>query len=96
MIQLLTCDRCSSFLSFSINICPNCGTALTLRRRLALGIAGLAGGAAISTTLMACYGAPPCDYRLPDGSPDYDRCYGNPGDHTDGGLTDGGTLDGGR
>lgn len=97
MSLLLSCSSCSGLIPGS-GRCPNCGaaqargSALRLMVRSVLALAG-AGVAAI--TLMACYGMPPCDYHLPDGGPDTDRCYGNPGDHTDGGLPDGGNVDGG-
>lgn len=71
MLQLATCSRCRGFLGIAMNACPHCGAALGRARRIAMGIVGVAGGSAVSMTLMACYG-PPCvnDAKCTDMMPD--------------------------
>lgn len=59
MIQLITCTRCKGFLALALRACPHCGAPLDRTRQAILGLAGLAGGGAVSMTLMACYG-PAC------------------------------------
>lgn len=59
MIQLVTCTRCKGFLALALRACPHCGAPLDRARQAILGLAGLAGGGAVSMTLMACYG-PAC------------------------------------
>lgn len=92
MSLLLSCSSCSGLIP-GPGRCPNCGAAQmrgsALRWLVRSVIAWTSAGVA-AVTLMACYGAPPCDYRKPDGTPDYDRCYPPVVE------PDGGTMDGGR
>lgn len=70
MIQLGTCSSCKGFLGIAVRACPHCGIALGRARRIVAGLTGLAGGGAVSMTLMACYGPgcvnEECRYDGPD------------------------------
>ena len=53
--------------------CPHCGAPLSRVRAIAAGLAAVAGGGAVSMTLMACYGMSCVDANcgeLPDASGD--------------------------
>jgi len=72
MSSLSTCVRCDGFVP-STSSCPHCGAEQQAPR----GFTGLwvAAGAAVSAlTLMACYGAPPCDHNA-DAGEDSSSCY---------------------
>jgi hypothetical protein len=66
-----------------LNECPHCGSPLGPGRRVALAIAGVAGGGVVSMTLMACYGAP-CTNDIPCDEPDPVTDAGDP---TDAGIS---------
>lgn len=75
MTSLIACPSCEGFLPPAAAACPHCDTPSAARSsapaspflaRLGRGLLGIAGGSTIALTLMACYGAPPCD-------PDSDR-----------------------
>jgi hypothetical protein len=87
MAQLSGCPSCKGFNPPSVAACLHCGQALAAAppRRRASMLWAITGAGMAALTLMACYGAPPCD----DG--DF-KCY-DP--EPDAGLTDGGT-DAGR
>ncbi len=70
MATLQTCPRCEGFLP-STGVCPNCGARPA---RAFSGVLAVAGAAVSALTLMACYGAPPCDYGA-DGGSDPNSCY---------------------
>lgn len=69
MATLQTCPRCEGFLP-STGVCPNCGARPA---RAFSGVLAVAGAAVSALTLMACYGAPPCDYE--GQSAEGERCY---------------------
>lgn len=56
LIQLTSCSSCQGFLGLAVTRCPHCGAGLGRARRALVGLAGIAGGGAVSMTLMACYG----------------------------------------
>lgn len=56
MLQLVSCRRCNGFLAFALSACPHCDAPVNRVRSALLGLATLAGGGAVSMTLMACYG----------------------------------------
>lgn len=65
-MSLTACPSCEGFLPPAASACPHCDVQLSkasppFLSRLARGVLGLAGGGTIALTLMACYGAPPCD-----------------------------------
>ncbi|MFO0671979.1 MAG: hypothetical protein U0235_20525 [Polyangiaceae bacterium] len=107
MIQLTSCSSCEGFLGLAVTRCPHCGVALGRARRVVAGLAGLAGGGAVSMTLMACYGPGCVSEKCGDYEPDYDAgrtaadAHVNPldgasldaSDDAEGGATDAG-LDG--
>lgn len=73
MTTLAICASCGGFIPRAASTCPHCNatTPRPLFERLRIGaLGGAFGGGAIALTLMACYGAPPCD----DGTRD---CYDN-------------------
>jgi hypothetical protein len=82
--ELIRCAACGGFMpaAETLAACPHCGDRPpgSLRRRLTV-VLGLAGAASLGLTMMACYGAPPCE-------PGTSRC---PNTHSN----DGGTPDGG-
>ncbi len=41
-------------------VCPHCAAKPSRRRRWAVAL-GLVGSASLGLTMMACYGAPPCE-----------------------------------
>ena len=59
-MKLLSCPSCQSFVPPLTSICPNCSARAPVnplvRAALAVGV-----GSALSVTLMACYGLPPCE-----------------------------------
>jgi hypothetical protein len=62
MEELQACLRCGGFLGASVSVCPHCQAKPPRGRRRRLGIVlGLAGSASLGLTMMACYGAPPCE-----------------------------------
>ncbi|WP_224240379.1 hypothetical protein [Hyalangium gracile] len=89
MSQLSGCPSCQGFNPPSATACLHCGQALESRPgpapRWTVGWWALASAGVAALTLMACYGAPPCE----DGSFD---CY-EP-ETPDAGPSDGG-ADGG-
>jgi uncharacterized radical SAM superfamily protein len=58
-VKLEHCKSCDGFVPASSLSCPHCGVrvvqGMTRARRIALAVVG---GAAVSMTLAACYGAP--------------------------------------
>jgi hypothetical protein len=86
MSELSGCPSCQGFNPPSAAACLHCGHSLEFRpvpsRRSAVGWWALAGAGVAALTLMACYGAPPCDHNDPN-------CY-EP-ETPDGGLNDAGT-----
>jgi hypothetical protein len=61
MDALTTCSRCDGFLTATAAACPHCEAPRTRRRRRLGVLIGLAGSASLGLTMMACYGAPPCE-----------------------------------
>jgi len=69
MLTLGACAHCEGFLPPGASTCPHCGTAAapatvscaTRRAGLASRLLTVASGGLMALTLMACYGAPPCD-----------------------------------
>jgi hypothetical protein len=57
VIQLVSCHRCNGFLALALRACPHCNAPLDRARRALVGLAAMAGGSAVSMTLMACYGS---------------------------------------
>jgi hypothetical protein len=76
-------------MSAASSVCPHCGarSARGRRRRLAVWL-GLAGSASLGLTMMACYGAPPCEPGT-SGCPNPDSSAGGTGGA---GGSDAGTL----
>ncbi|MBX3226759.1 MAG: hypothetical protein KIT84_38930 [Labilithrix sp.] len=59
MSALARC-RCGGFLPARAETCPHCRAPA--KRSLRLGaLCGIVGGTTVAFTLMACYGAAPCD-----------------------------------
>ena len=89
MDELMTCSRCGGFLSATAAVCPHCDARQTRARRRRIGVLiGLAGSASLGLTMMACYGAPPCE-------PGTAGCGKQPdaaGTSTDGAGPDGGAA----
>ena len=88
---MIRCTRCEGFIPTTVSACPNCST-VSPRGRAATGFLAVLGAGAAALTLMACYGAPPCDSSLPNGSdggePAPGSCnpqYAEPDAGTDGG-----------
>lgn len=77
--KLGVCSSCRGFVPAGRPTCVHCGarspgSARALLDRFRVGaLGGALGGGAIAFTLMACYGAPPCD----DGTR---HCYDDDGD----------------
>jgi hypothetical protein len=68
------------------DVCPHCDARPADGRRRRIGfILGLAGSASLGLTMMACYGAPPCE-------PGKNGCRAAP---DSAGSVDGAGLDGG-
>lgn len=69
-MQLVSCPRCDGFVPQSASKCPHCAAAKSsvwgTMSRAALAVVS---GSALSVTLMACYGSPPCETG-PDGDGD--------------------------
>lgn len=67
MSELSGCPSCQGFNPPSAAACLHCGQSLESRpvasRRSAVGWWALAGAGVAALTLMACYGAPPCDHN---------------------------------
>ena len=86
---MLRCTRCEGFVPAELSFCPNCSKS-GRKGASKSGFLAVLGAGAAAITLMACYGAPPCD--VPGGS-----CYTPPdaGMTTDGGV-DAGTTDAGK
>ena len=51
-------------MSASADVCPHCEAPPLRRGRWAV-LLGLAGSASLGLTMMACYGAPPCEPGTP-------------------------------
>ena len=91
MSELSGCPSCQGFNPPSSAACLHCGHSLESSAsapRWSRGFWAIATAGAAALTLMACYGAPPCE----DGT---SKCYEPDPSELDGGATDGG-LDGGR
>jgi hypothetical protein len=63
---MLTCSSCNGFLPQDFATCPHCDAPAPAPRasgleKLAAKAAAIASGVAVSMTLMACYGLPPCN-----------------------------------
>lgn len=57
-----SCTKCNGFIPHSLAFCPNCDSSLKPASFSAVKKVGaILGGAAVSMTLMACYGAPAMD-----------------------------------
>lgn len=56
MTRLVSCKQCGGFLALALRACPHCDAPLDRTKQALLGLAALAGGGAVSMTLMACYG----------------------------------------
>jgi uncharacterized paraquat-inducible protein A len=69
-MSLTGCPSCQGFNPPSTAACLHCGHALEARSPLKLRRGGgfwmLAGAGVAAITLMACYGAPPCDDCQPE------------------------------
>jgi hypothetical protein len=62
MNELMTCSRCAGFVSSTAAACPHCEAPPPRSRRGRIAVLlGLAGSASLGLTMMACYGAPPCE-----------------------------------
>jgi len=59
--ELTACYRCGGFLGSDAVACPHCQAKRPRRRRRWAVALGLAGSATLGLTMMACYGAPPCE-----------------------------------
>ena len=57
---LQSCSRCGGFMGSNAEVCPHCAAERPRRRRWAVAL-GLVGSASLGLTMMACYGAPPCE-----------------------------------
>jgi len=57
MDKLISCSRCSGFMTAASAVCPHCDARPSRRRRFAVFL-GLAGSASLGLTMMACYGCP--------------------------------------
>ena len=61
-MKFLSCSSCAGFVPPTASFCPHCSAKveglLPLLSRTALAVVG---GSAVSMTLMACYGLPPCE-----------------------------------
>lgn len=66
MIRLVTCSQCGGFLALALHACPHCDAPLDRLKAAALGLAAIAGGGAVSMTLMACYGGACMNGRCAD------------------------------
>lgn len=81
MSELSNCVSCQGLIPSTHDQCPHCSAYVSkltnpLMRHLLRGATTLAGGSAFALTLMACYGAPPCE-PADDGDGDgycYDDC----------------------
>ncbi|HVH44940.1 MAG TPA: hypothetical protein VM925_21450 [Labilithrix sp.] len=84
--KLTRCGSCGGFLPAGVSTCLFCrAPTRSLFDRLRVGaLGGALGGGAVAFTLMACYGAPPCD----DGTRD---CHDD--DSADSGARDGTVAD---
>ncbi len=58
MIQLANCTQCKGFLGLAALECPHCSAPVSRIRKAAIALATIAGGGAVSMTMMACYGSP--------------------------------------
>lgn len=62
MGELARCEGCGGFLNATAAVCPHCDARPSRRqRRRWVVLLGLAGSASLGLTMMACYGAPPCE-----------------------------------
>ncbi len=100
-MSLSSCASCQGFNPATTATCLHCGSALSRPlRRNGWGMSlWMAAGASITAiTLMACYGAPPCEdgtYDCYDGPYPEDLDAGSDAG-SDAGRPDGGLSDGGR
>jgi hypothetical protein len=86
MSELVACGGCGGFANATAATCPHCGARTPRGRRRRVGILlGLAGSASLGLTMMACYGAPPCE-------PGTSGCKSAP-DATSGTKADAGATD---
>ena len=61
-MRLFNCSQCSGFVPPLVSICPNCSARVgTIGGTLGRAALAVVGGGAMSMTLMACYGLPPCE-----------------------------------
>ncbi len=100
MLGMRRCLSCDGFLPAGRERCPNCAaperSSRSLATRLGL-VAGPLGGSAIAITLMACYGAPPCDDGTYSCLPPPNHDAGGDADAArDTGLADASAGDGGH
>ena len=79
MNELMSCVGCGGFSNVTAASCPHCGARMprARRRRIAV-LLGLAGSASLGLTMMACYGAPPCEPGTPGCMKTPDAAAGNP------------------
>lgn len=104
-MSLSRCRSCQGVVPAAAAVCPHCEVSLpaaSVSTRLGKLALGLLGGMGASMTLMACYGAPPCDFvstTLPDGGLGPSRCgfepVNRPDTFTDGGVSNDAGADGG-
>ncbi|AUX19669.1 hypothetical protein SOCEGT47_001210 [Sorangium cellulosum] len=74
MLTLGACPCCDGFLPPGASACPHCGEAAAAERvpcaqarhGVASRLLATASGGLMAVTLMACYGAPPCDAPATD------------------------------
>lgn len=89
MSTLSTCSSCAGFVPAAATACPHCDARVTwsppLLARLSRGVLGIAGGSTIALTLMACYGAPPCDDDEDRDGDNYGNTYCGYGEDCDDG-----------
>jgi hypothetical protein len=84
MNELVACAGCGGFSDITAASCPHCGARIRGRRRRRLAVLlGLAGSASLGLTMMACYGAPPCEPGTPGCTKTPDAASGS---NPDGGI----------
>ena len=74
MNSMSKCSACDGLVPARQVMCPHCDAPVPAKRRRSKFIAALsfASAGAVSMTLMACYGMPPCDYKAADDTSKHD------------------------